>query len=117
MKRGKFVLAIVSISFGPVLLFNACKKDRVPQDDYQNMDSFYDDNKEDEQVYQIDSGGSCPLTCLHGTKICMGASMFSFADGTPITYPFILKVVELYSIKDMLLWKLPSVSGGNVLET
>ena len=114
MKRGRIILAAACIA---VLFFNACKKDRVPQDDFQNMDSFYDDNKEAEQEYVIDTPGTCPLTCLHGTRICVAADMFQLSDGTPISYPFILKVVELYTIKDMLLWRLPSVSGGNVLET
>jgi hypothetical protein len=117
MKRRRLSLVIICIAFVGALLLNACKKDRIPQDDFQNMDSFYDNNKEAEQEYVIDSSGSCPLTCLKGTRICVNASMFSFADGSDITYPFVLKVVELYSIKDMLLWRMPSVSGGNILET
>jgi hypothetical protein len=116
MKKRNLLLIALSI-LGATLLFNACKKDRIPQDDYQNMDSFYDANKEAEQEYVIDTPGTCPLTCLHGTRICVAADMFQMSDGTPITYPFTLKVVELYTIKDMLLWKLPSVTGSDVLET
>src|ERR1051326_4741803 len=109
MKKGKLLSVFAFGALAFILWISACKKDRVPQDDYQNMDSFYDDNKEQEQDFVIDTPGTCPLTCLHGTRICVAADMFQFSDGTPITYPFNLKVVELYSIKDMLLWKLPSV--------
>jgi len=125
MKKGKIILSVLFIAFGCVLFFNACKKDRVPQDDYQDMDSFYDDNKEQEQEYQIDSsgcqcsfgGGPCMLTCSLGTRLCVAAGMFADANGNDISYPFKIKVVELYTIKHMLLWRLPSVSGGNILET
>jgi hypothetical protein len=100
-----------------VVVLNSCRKDRVPQDDYQNMDSFYDDHEEEEQEYTIDSSGNCPLVCKKGTKICVTADMFEFSGGGAITYPFQLKVIELYSIKDMILRRVPSVASGNVLET
>jgi hypothetical protein len=116
-KMKKYTVLLFATALTTLFLFNACKKDRVPIDDYQNMDSFYDAYKEAEQEYVIDTPGACPLTLLHGTRICVSADMFQLSDGTPITYPFTLKAVELYSIKDMLLWRLPSVSGGNVLET
>ena len=100
-----------------ILFFSSCKKDRIQQDDYQSMDSFYDQYKEEEQEFIIDSTGSCPIIAKKGTKICVTADMFMFTNGTGITYPFTLKVVELYSIKDMLLWRMPAVSGGSILET
>ncbi len=98
-------------------MFSACKKDRVLSDDYQSMDSFYNQYKEAEQEYIIDSTGTCPLICKKETKICVTADMFQFTGGGGITYPFTLKVVELYSIKDMLLWRAPAVAAGNILET
>jgi hypothetical protein len=115
IKTKKILLVtVISASF---LFFNSCKKERIAADDYQDMESFYDDYKEAEQEYIIDSTGNCPLTCLKGTKICVSADMFSDSTGADITYPFILKVVELYSIKEMLLWRMPSIAGGNILET
>lgn len=95
----------------------SCKKDRIAIDDYQNMDSFYNDNKEPEQEFIIDTLGSCPLIARKGTKICISADMLMFPNGNRVNYPFTLKVVELYSIKDMILWNLPAVSGSNILET
>lgn len=108
-------LSILMVLF--MLSFTACKKDRIVQDDFQSMDSFYDQHKEEEQVFVIDSTGACPLISKKGTKICISADMLMYPNGTAITYPFTLKVVELYSIKDMILWRLPSIAGGNVLET
>jgi hypothetical protein len=96
----------------------SCKKDRIQSDDYQSMDSFYDNNKEQEQDYTIDSlGGNCYVTCQKGTRICTTADMQQFSGGGPVYYTYQLKVVELYSIKDMILWRAPSVSSSAVLET
>ena len=116
-KKISFISAIAVLGF--VVSFNACKKDRVPQDDYQNMDSFYSDNQEEEQELQVDSGsGDCFVTAKKGTRICISRDMLRDAGGNDIpSYPFQLKVIELYSIKDMILRKEPSVSGSEVLET
>jgi hypothetical protein len=43
--------------------------------------------------------------------------MQQFSGGGPVYYTYQLKVVELYSIKDMILWRAPSVTGSSVLET
>ncbi len=117
MKR-KSLIKIASLGFLCLIIsFAACKKDRIVQDDYQNMDSFYNQHQEEEQVFVIDTPGTCPLIAKKGTKFCMTADMFMYPAGGGINYPFFLKVVELYSIKDMLLWRLPSIAGGTILET
>ena len=102
-----------------LILISACKKDRVPQDDYESMDSFYDENQEEEQELQVDSGqnGDC-VVAKKGTRICMARDALQDAGGTEVpSYPFQLKVIELYSIKDMILRRQPSTSGTTVLET
>lgn len=103
-----------------MLFFMTCKKDRVPQDDYQPMDSFYSDNQEEEQELQVDSGsgGNCFVTAKKGTRICVTRDMLRDAGGNDIpSYPFQLRVIELYSIRDMILRKEPSSAGTAVLET
>ncbi|MEO5572366.1 MAG: hypothetical protein ABIT08_04820 [Bacteroidia bacterium] len=117
MIKKKIILFALTCAATVALLFSACKKDRVPVDDYQSMDSFYNQYKEEEQEFIIDSTGNCPLIAKKGTKICVSADLFMFTNGTGITYPFTLKVVELYSIKDMLLWRAPATSAGTILET
>ncbi|HKR03761.1 MAG TPA: hypothetical protein VJY62_03930 [Bacteroidia bacterium] len=117
MKTKKYLQIAFSSLILFVLALSACKKDRVVQDDYQSMDSFYNQYKEEEQEYVIDSSGSCPLVCKKGTKLCASADLLQFSGGTGVTYPFTLKVVELYSIKEMLLWRAPATAGGGILET
>ena len=114
MKSNKLFIYLTAII---IITVTACRKDRVPQDDYQNMDSFYSDHEEEEQEYTIDTNGTCPLVCKKGTKICVNAEMFELNGGGQVTYPFQLKVIELYSIKDMILRRIPSVASGNPLET
>jgi hypothetical protein len=115
-KRSILCLAVFFSAVFSVTL--SCKKDRVPQDDYQDMDSFYNDNQEEEQELQVDSGsGSCFVTAKKGTRICVTRDMLRDAGGNDIpSYPFQLKVIELYSIKDMILRRQPSTSGGSILE-
>ena len=111
---------LLTAAFLTMLTFFACKKDRVQQDDYQSMDSFYSDNEEEEQELQVDSGsgGSCFVTAKKGTLICIRRDQLRDAGGNDIpSYPFQLKVIELYSIKDMILRKQPSTAGGGILET
>lgn len=110
--------AFVVACLGAMLFSVSCKKDRVPQDDYQSTDSFYDDNADDEDTTTIDStGGPCDIVLPKGTHVCIGAAQLEFAGGGAVSYPFQIVTAECYSIKDMILKKVPSTSGGNVLET
>ncbi len=102
------------------LLVISCKKDRIQQDDYQDMESFYNDNEEEEQELTVDStgSGSCYVTAKKGTRICITRDMLQDANGVEVpSYPFKLKVIELYSIKDMILRRQPSVASGGILQT
>ncbi len=117
-KNSLFLLGVAGVA-ALLISLGACKKDRVPQDDYQNMDSFYNDNQEEEQELQVDSGsGSCYVTAKKGTRICITRDELRTANDSDITsYPFQLKVIELYSIKDMILRRQPSVAADTILET
>ena len=96
----------------------SCEKERIQSDDYQDMEAFYNDNKEEEQEYVIDSlGSSCWVTCQKGTRICTSAEMQEQPGGAAVYYPYKLKVVELYSAKDIILWRAPSVTSSAMLET
>jgi hypothetical protein len=56
------IILLLGIALVTVTIIS-CKKDRIQSDDYQSMDSFYDNNKEQEQEYTIDSlGGNCYVT-------------------------------------------------------
>ena len=102
-----------------LIVFFACKKDRIEQDNYESMDSFYNDNQEEEQELQVDSGsnGGC-VVAKKGTIICMTRDELQDGGGTEVpSYPFKLKVIELYSIKDMILRRQPSTASGIILQT
>src|SRR6266478_6571417 len=119
MKTKKlFLFALGSIA-ATIIFIAACRKERLPVNDYQNMDSFYSDNEEPEQEIQVYSGsGPCFVTAMRGTRICVTRPMLMDAAGNDIPdYPFKLKVIELYTIKHMILRKEPSVAGGIILET
>jgi hypothetical protein len=116
MKKKIFYSLVISIG---VVVYTACKKDRIPQDNYESMDSFYNDNQEEEQEMQVDTGPNqgCPVAKKR-TVICMSIDELQDAQGVEVaSYPFQLRVIELYSIKDMILRRQPSTSGTTILET
>jgi len=103
------------------LLFAACNKKRVEQDAYQSMDTFYNKYKQKEQDFVVDTGQSpCLITGMMGTRlynICDTGMFVRKKDGSSITYPYHIRLVEIYPIKDMILWPLPSIAAGKILET
>lgn len=106
--------ALITISSG--ILLSSCSKDRLLKEEYSSMDSFFDKNKQQEQEFTIDSLGNGPIVGKMGTKIYVNKTIFMYADGSDITYPFTIRLIEIYPIKDMIFWKLPTVAGGNVIE-
>jgi len=96
---------------------SSCSKERLEKDDFSSMDDFYNEHRQEEQEYLIDSGGTCPLVARYQTKICLGKGAMSLPDGADFSYPWKLKVVELYSIKDMMLWPMHGMSGDSLLKT
>lgn len=114
------LMALSLLAFAFCLFSISCKKDRInsppPADTYSSMNAFYNKYQQQEQDYQVDSGGVCPLICKLETKICVGADLFEYPNSQVVHYPFHLKVVEIYSVKDIILRRLPNVAGGNILE-
>lgn len=123
MKTQSIFRKLFFSSLAIIIIAAACskkrleKKEETPKDTYSSMQSFYDKNKQEEQEYVIDTPGNCPLIAKMGTKICVSNDMFMFPDSTDVTYPFILKIVEIYPVKDIILWELPTVAGGKILES
>ena len=83
--------------------------------EYQSMNDYYDTKKQDEQEYVIDSTGTNPLIATEGTKIWLNKSQLVKPNGDTITWPYTVKVIELYPAKDMLYYQMPTVGGGNLL--
>jgi hypothetical protein len=105
----------LSVLWISLILF-ACSKERLEKDDFTSMDEFYNEHRQEEQEYLIDSGGKCPLIARFQTKICLGKAALTLPGGAAFNYPWKLKVVELYSIKDMMLWPMQGMSGDSLLK-
>lgn len=108
--------------FIAVLILASCSKDRVTQDNFQPMDAFYNKYKQEEQLFTITDTGSgpCIITGKLGTKIynvCDSSAFIRLSDSVAITYSYQLGLVELYSVKDMMLWPASSLAGGQLLQT
>lgn len=87
--------------------FQNCSKDRIETEitSYESMNEYFDSKKQEEQEYEIDTLGECPLTGKLGTRICINKSDLKFSNGDSVYYPYTLKLVELYSIKDMIYYQ------------
>lgn len=114
----KLLVGIVFIS-----VIGSCSKDRISDkkedtlNKYGSLNSFYEMNRPPEQTYVVDRNGTGPIVGLNGTKIWVDSTIFQHPNGDPVTYPFTIKLVELYTPKDMILYNMPSVGGGKVLTT
>ncbi len=114
----KSVLFLMSI-MGLVVIWSACSRDRIEEDlnEYESPNTYLDSKKQDEQVFVIDSAGTGPIIGNQGTAIWGGIDCLRLPNGDTIDYPFVVKLVELYSAKDMIYYQMPTVGQGNALES
>jgi hypothetical protein len=102
-----------------VVMFSSCSRDRIERDlnAYESPNSYLDSKKQDEQVFVIDSAGDGPIIGNQGTAIWGSIDCLQLPGGASVTYPFIVKLVELYTPKDMIYYRMPTVAAGLPLET
>jgi hypothetical protein len=115
----KFVVLGVTLIVG-LLLTYSCSKDRIAQptlNAYNSPNSYLDSKQQAEQEFTIDSAGTGPIVGNQGTKIWTGKQCLMMPNGDTVIYPFKVKLVELYTAKDMIYYRMPTVAGGNILET
>lgn len=109
--------------FAVLALFTAaltnCSKDRIqpPLNTYGSLNQFYNDHKQPEQEYTITQDGQCPLIAQNGLKLCLGRQQLTMQNGDSVQLPYSIKIIELYTARDMILYNMPTVSGGNLLVT
>jgi hypothetical protein len=86
------------------LFFFQCSKQRIEEEliSYESLDDYFESKKPEEQEYTIDTLGTCPIVGELGTHICVDKSSLQFSDGDSVYFPYILKLVELYSPQDMI---------------
>lgn len=101
------------------VLFSSCSRDRIERDlnTYESPNAYLDSKKQDEQVFVIDTAGEGPIIGNQGTTIWGSIDCLQLPGGTGVDYPFIVKLVELYTPKDMIYYRMPTVAAGMPLET
>ncbi|MFO0322292.1 MAG: hypothetical protein ACK504_07685 [Bacteroidota bacterium] len=111
-----FLLAISSI----IAISICCSKKRIAAptlNSYDSPNSYLDSKQQAEQEFEITSSGGGPIIGNQGTKIWTGKQCLMFPNGDSVIWPFKIKLVELYTPKDMIYYRMPTVAGGNILET
>ena len=102
----------------------SCSKDRIEDkkttsSDYASMDDFYNENQPEEQNFVVDSVAGDTIRGKYGAKI-WGAPKNIYmkkSDHSDIFYPYKLKLIETYKIKDKIFAKQTDISGGNLLQS
>ena len=100
-------------------IVTSCNKDRIDEEpEFESMDAFFNKNKPQEQEFIITSdSGSGPVVGKDGTELWGFRDVLMYPNGDTIPFPYSLKLIELYTYKDMILFQMPSLSGTDILET
>jgi len=109
-----FAVAALLSSFA----LTSCHSDRDDEDDeFSSMDEFCNKHRQEEQEFIIDSTGTGPITGKQGTKLWGGdTSIFMFPNGDDVTYPYTIKLIELYPESDFMEFPMSTVSNSSVTE-
>lgn len=121
MKTKNQIIKYLTVAAIVGLIFTACKKDRIEPDrtlnEYNSPNDYLDSKKQEEQEFIItaDSGG--PIIGIKGTTIWGGRQCLMFPNGDTVGLPYTVKLVELYTPKDMIYYQMPTVASDTILET
>ncbi len=113
----KYLLVVATVG----VIYSSCKKDRIESqslNDYNSPNDYLDSKKEAEQEFEITSDSSSgPIvgnqgTCIWGSRMCL-----MYPNGDTVYLPFKVKLVELYTPKQMIYYQMPTVASDTILET
>ncbi len=109
----------ILLLFSFLLLLGACNNDRVDPDfSYSSLNDFYKNNREQEQSITIRTDtGNVPILGKKGTELYGTRAILEYANGDSVGLPWTVKLIELYTIKDYLLYQLPTVGNAVALES
>ena len=115
------LMPIALLAFSMLFLLN-CKKDRIeptvaPLNTYSSLNSYFDTKKQQEQEFIITGPSNDTIVGNQGTRIYPSKNCLRDANLDTVDYPYTLKLVELYTPADMIYYQMPTVAGGNILET
>ena len=97
------------------VIFYSCNTDRVDPPTLESLDSFYEDNAEEEQEFIITTDSGDCIIAKKGTVLCPNRYNMQEVTGDSINLPYTLKITELYGVKDYVLNKKTTLSDPNVL--
>lgn len=112
-----FTLAVIT-SF----IISSCSKDRIQQKslksyDAQATNNYLDSKKQVEQEFTVDTSGTGPIIGNQGTTIAGAKNCLMLPNGDTVAFPFTVKLVELYTPKDMIYAQMPTVASDTIMET
>lgn len=115
-------LLLVAAAITGLGIIASCSKDRVEPEQtqkssYESSDDYFSANKPAEQDFEITQDGPGPIVGNMGTKVWAAKEKLMFANGDSVHYPYTVKLVELYTPKDMIYYQMPSTSGLTLLTT
>lgn len=112
-------IVLIPIAIVIAFSFSSCKKDRIKttMNEYSDLNDYFNLKKQQEQTFVVDSNGTGPIIGNQGTKIWIAKECLQTMDGNDITWPFEVKLVELYTPMDMIYWQMPTVSTYGILQT
>lgn len=116
MKTTKYLLLMaLFLILGTI----ACKKDRIEKskNEYEPVNTYLDAKKQPEQEFIITGPSNDTIVGNQRTRLLVGRECLQFPNNDTVAYPFSVKLVELYTPKDMIYWQIPTVAAGNIMET
>lgn len=104
------------------VVISSCSKDRIDEEqslnEYNSPNDYFDSKKQEEQEFVITSDSSSnPIQGNQGTKVWPGRSCLMYPNGDSVALPYTVKLVELYTPKDMIYYRMQTMAGDTILET
>lgn len=108
----KRILQPIAITLFLSSLFFSCSKQRTEEPElnqYSHPQKFMYDNRPEEQTFILTGDSAGPIIGNQGTHLWMDSTIFMFQDGSDVPYPIVIKLIELYTPKDIMLYEMPTV--------
>ncbi len=118
MKTLKRILTLGIVTYTMSSMFISCSKERIEDPSlkqYKSLNEYFDSKKQKEQEFIIDSGGIPPIVGEQGTRIWPSKSAIMFANGDSVKWPYTVKLIELYTPKDMIYYQQATAAAGVLL--
>lgn len=102
-----------------VMALTSCNKDRIDEDaNFEPMDEFFTEHKPQEQEFIITSDtGDAPIVGMQGTELYGFRNILQYPSGDTVPLPYSIKLIELYTYGDMVLYEMPTVASEETLES